>query len=249
MAASEIIACMLFWLLTWFKTISDLHWHLTSYHNDDFNIPCYKNFVENINKYWRDVLILLSAIIQMNRNHNWWRKMFIDATCVAVCHNKRIFHHKVCDWIAQRWMSTMWWFFWFKVHMIVDEQWNLLSFSITPWNTDDRKVVRKMTKNMEWILIADAWYVSKKLRDDLWKRWILFLTNYKKNMKILVTKGFHKLMKLRQIVETWFWMMKCWWNLVSSYSRSVGGHFSRIIYNLLGYSLKRLMFGTRIAIS
>jgi len=249
MSASETIACMLFWLLTWFKTIKDLHRDLLSYHNNEFNIPCYKNFVENINKYWRDALILLSAIVQMNCNNSWWSKKFIDATCVAVCHNKRIFDHKVCDWFAKRGKSTMWWFFGFKVHIIVDEIWNLLSFSITTWNTDDRKVVKKMVRKLTGTLIADAWYVWKELRDDLWKMWILFLTNYKKNMKILSTKWFHKLMKLRQIVETGFWMMKCWWNLVSSYARSVWGHFSRIIYNLLGYAIKRSYLETRIAIS
>lgn len=246
---SEVITCMLFGILTGFKTVKDLHWDLISYHKDLFNIPSYKSFIESVNNYWRDALILLCAIIQMNRNCSWWRKKYIDATPIAVCNNKRIFDHKVCSWVAERWKSTMWWFFWFKVHIIVDDLGNLLSFSITPWNTDDRKVVKKMIRKMTWILIADGWYVSWELVYELSKMWITFLSWYKKNMKKLVTHWYIKLLKLRQIVETWFWMMKCWWNIVSSYARSLWGHLSRIIYNLLSYCIRKLSYSAGLAIS
>lgn len=249
MVASEVITCVVFGLITWFKTTKHLYWDLASYHNDDFNLPHYKNFNEAVNRYSKDALILLQMIICNNRMNSIWKNMFIDATSVAVCHNKRIFDHKVCDWVAQRGKSTMWRFFWFKVHMIVDEAWNPLSFAITPWNTDDRKPVKKMVRKLTGILIADAGYVSEELRNDLAEMGITFLSNYKKNMKVLVTTWFHKMMKLRQIVETWFGMMKCWWNLVSSYARSVGGHLARIVHNLLGYGIKKLLSNAPLAIS
>lgn len=249
MTASEITACVLFGLISGFKTIKDLHWDLISYYQDMFSIPCYKNFVAWVNEYARNALFLLCALVQINRQNSGGRKKYIDATCIAVCHNKRIFDHKVCKGFAQRWKSTMWWFFGFKVHIIIDDQGNLLSFSITPWNTDDRKVVRKMVKKLTWTLIADAGYVSEELRHDLQKQWILFLSWYKKTMKKLVTNGYHKIMKGRQLVETWFGIMKCWWNLVSSYARSVWGHFSRIIYNLLSYTLRNCLSNASIAIS
>jgi len=249
MGPSEVVTCMLFWILTWFKTIKDLHWDLISYHQDSFDIPCYKNFVAAVNKYGRDALLLLSLIIQMNRNYSWWRKKFIDASYIAVCNNKRIFTHKVCEWFAARWKSTMWWFFGFKIHMIVDELWNLLSFAITPGNVDDRKVVKKMAKKLTGVLIADAGYIWKELIKELHDMWITFLTWYKKNMKKLVTHWYCKLVKLRQIVETWFGMMKCWWNLVSSYARSLWGHLSRIIYNLLAYCVRKFTTDAYLPIS
>ena len=249
MTSQEVVTCMLFWIFTWLKTIRDLHRDLTSYHADLFKIPCYKNFLASVHAYWRDALILLCAIIQINRQHSWWRKKFIDATPVAVCNNKRIFDHKVAQWFAERWKSTMWWFFGFKVHIIVDEEWSLLSFSITPWNCDDRKVVKRMVKKLTWILIADAWYVWKELVSDLHEMWITFLSWYKQNMKKLVTHEYLKFLKLRQIVETWFGMMKCWWTLVSSYARSLWGHFSRIVFNLLAYAIKRLAYDKCLWIS
>ena len=246
---SEAVTCMLFGIMSGFKTIKHLYWDLRSYHNDSFDLPCYKNFVCSINTYARDALILLSALVQVNRHYSGWRNKFIDATCVAVCHNKRIFDHKVCAWIAQRGKSTMWWFFWFKVHIVVDDSWNLLSFHITPWNVDDRKAVKKMVRKLAGTLIADAWYVWKELRNYLQDVGITFLTWYKKNMKVLVTQWYVKKMKLRQIVETGFGMMKCWGNLVSSYARSVWGHLSRIIYNLLAYVIKKQLHDYNYAIS
>ena len=236
----SVITCALFWIIVWFKNIKDLHRELISYYQDVFDIPCYKNFLLNVNKYGKEALHLLCAIIQFNRNMSWWQKKFIDATPIPVCNNKRIFTHKTTKWFAERWKSTMWRFFWFKLHIIVDETWNLLSFSITPWNCDDRKVVRKMVRKLTWILIADAWYVWEKLMNDLADMWILFLSGYKKNMKKIVTASYCKIIKLRQIVETWFWMMKCWGNLVSSYARSLNGHFVRIVFNLLAYSIRKL---------
>lgn len=249
MCASAIVTCMIFWIFCGFKTIKDLHWDLRSYYTSLFKIPWYKCFTEAVNRHWRDALLLLCVIIQMNRNMSWWRKKFIDATPIAVCNNKRIFDHRVCKWFSERGKSTMWWFFGFKVHIVVDDFGNLLSFCITPWNCDDRKVVKKMVRKLTGTLIADAWYVSWELVQDLHKMWITFLSWYKKNMKMLVTYWYLKLMKLRQIVETWFWMMKTWWNIVSSFARSVWGHFSRIIYNLLGYALRKLNSNADLAIS
>jgi len=246
---SEVITCMLFWIFSWLKTIKDLHRDLISYHEDLFDIPSYKCFVEAVNHYGRDALILLCAFIQMNRQYSWWRKKFIDATPVAVCNNKRIFDHKVATWYAERGKSTMWRFFGFKVHMIVDDVWNLLAFTISPGNTDDRKVVKRMVRKLTWVLIADAGYVSGKLVDELREVWVTFLSWYKKNMKKLVTHEYLRLHKMRQIVETWFGMMKCWWTLVSSYARSLWGHFSRIIYNLLAYCFRRSSYKADLAIS
>jgi len=41
---------------------------------------------------------------------------FVDATCLKVCHNRRISRHKVFDGIAQRGKTSVDWFFGFKLH-------------------------------------------------------------------------------------------------------------------------------------
>ena len=42
----------------------------------------------------------------------------------------------------------MGWFYGFKLHLIVNDQGELLAVQLTPGNTDDRKPVRQMTKKL-----------------------------------------------------------------------------------------------------
>jgi hypothetical protein len=41
---------------------------------------------------------------------------FVDSTKIAVCHNKRIFNHKVFKDLSKRGKSTVGWFYGFKLH-------------------------------------------------------------------------------------------------------------------------------------
>lgn len=67
---------------------------------------------------------------------------FVDSTPLGVCNNKRNYNHKVFDGIAQRGKSTMGFFFGFKLHFVVNEKGEILSFVITPGNTDDREPLK-----------------------------------------------------------------------------------------------------------
>ena len=71
---------------------------------------------------------------------------FIDSTPLSVCHNKRIGRHRVFAEVARRGKSSMGWFYGFKLHLIVNDQGELLAVQRTPGNIDDRKPVPQMTK-------------------------------------------------------------------------------------------------------
>lgn len=252
LSASEILSMIVFWLFKRFKTIADLYRDIVNNYKTEFpNMPKYKNFNSLVLNYSIQALHILQIIMWINTNNSNKSNniKFIDATPVAVCKNKRIFNHKVAYWIAERWKSSMWWFYWFKLHIIVDNLWNLLSCSITPWNIDDRKPVLNLSKQIKWLLIGDAWYLSSELTKELYKKWITFITWVKANMKKLMTQLQNKYLKARQIVETWFWTMKDKWNLVSSFARSVWWHFARIVYSLLSYSLSFIYDDEKLLIS
>ena len=70
---------------------------------------------------------------------------FVDATSIAVCHNKRISRHKVFDGFAERGKTTMGWFYGFKVHLVVNERGELLAFQLTAGNVDDRCLIPHAT--------------------------------------------------------------------------------------------------------
>src|SRR5690554_7858788 len=61
---------------------------------------------------------------------------FVDSTPVRVCKNKRIKNNKVFKDIATVGKSTMGWFYGFKLHLIINEKGEILSFTITQANVD-----------------------------------------------------------------------------------------------------------------
>jgi Transposase DDE domain len=69
---------------------------------------------------------------------------FIDSTSLAVCRNPRIHQHRVFDGRAARGKTSVGWFYGFKLHLVVNDQGELLAFCLTLGNVDDlRPVGRK----------------------------------------------------------------------------------------------------------
>lgn len=90
---------------------------------------------------------------------------FLDSTTIDVCHNRRIYSHKVFKELAKRGKSSTGWFYGFKLHLIVNDCCEILSFCLTAGNVDDRdwETLSKMTKEIFGKLFADRGYLSKKL--------------------------------------------------------------------------------------
>lgn len=241
LCVSEVISMIVFGVLIGFKTVKQLYWFIRNYHQQEFpQMPKYQNFNNLFNQYSYKALQVLEIIMAFNRQHSTELKA-VDATAIAVCKNKRIFHHKVCQNLAERGKSSMGWFYGFKLHICVDLKGKLLSCKVTRGNTDDRSPVLDLLKKIKGIVLADAGYVSQELVKTLHKQGVKFITAVRGNMKKLMTDEEHKTLKKRQIVETAFGVQKQGLNLVSSYARSITGHFSRIIYCLLTYSLRFLL--------
>ena len=78
---------------------------------------------------------------------------FIDSMPLVVCHNLRISSNKVFKGRAARGKTSVGWFYGFKLHLIINEFGEIISFKITKANVDDRdqkKVIQSLTKNI-WV--------------------------------------------------------------------------------------------------
>jgi hypothetical protein len=64
---------------------------------------------------------------------------FVDSTALEVCHPKRKHSHKVFKGLADWGKSSMGWYFGFKLHLIINDRGELLSFALTEGNVDERK--------------------------------------------------------------------------------------------------------------
>lgn len=109
---------------------------------------------------------------------------FMDSTSLKVCHNRRIGQHKVFEDLAARGKTSVDWFFGFKLHLVVNDQGELLNIILTPGNTDDRTPVPKLLQQLFGKVFADKGYISEKLAKQLLNTaGIQLITRLKRNMK------------------------------------------------------------------
>lgn len=106
--------------------------------------------------------------------------------------------------LAARGKTSVDWFFGFKLHLVVNDQGELLNIQITPGNTDDRKPVQDLLKDLYGKVFADRGYVSRALAENLFETYgIEFFAKPRRKMKNHLMQLTDKLLaRKRAIVET-----------------------------------------------
>jgi hypothetical protein len=129
---------------------------------------------------------------------------FVDSTKLAVCHNRRIRQHRVFRGLAARGKTSVDWFFGFKLHLVFNDTGELLTFTLTPGNVDDRAPVPTFAKQLFGKLFGDKGYLSGALSKQLQSAFgIELITPRRKNMTKVELPLLDKLrLRKRAIVET-----------------------------------------------
>lgn len=130
---------------------------------------------------------------------------FVDSTPMRVCRNQRILCHKVFKGIAMRGKCSLGWFFGFKLHIIINEKGEILSFMITPADVDDREPlkVKDFVKEIYGKLVGDKGYISKELFHELFTDGIQLITKVRNNMKnCLMSVSDKILIRKRAVIES-----------------------------------------------
>lgn len=162
---------------------------------------------------------------------------FIDATALAVCHNRRISRHRVFAGLAQRGKTSMGWFYGFKLHLVVNDQGQLLSFFLTPGNVDDRKPVPHLAQALFGKLFGDKGYLSQKLFEQLLAQGVQLITPLRKNMNHRLISLMDKLLsRKRAIIETINDQLKNISQIEHSRHRSVNNFLVNLISGLIAYT-------------
>lgn len=170
-------------------------------HKADFpGLVSYNRFVELQQRVAVPMMLFLKThCLGRSRGIN-----FIDSTHIKACHNRRIHNHKVFASVAERGQCSIGWFYGFKLHLIINDKGEILSFYLTKGNVDDRnvKLMRSMTKDIFGKLFGDKGYISKALADLLWGNGIQMVTRPRKNMKDFNIPQADKIMlRKRAIIE------------------------------------------------
>ena len=128
---------------------------------------------------------------------------FVDSTPLRVCHNRRISRHKVFHMLAARGQCFLGWFYGFKLHLVVNEYGEVLAFSLTPGNVDDRKPVPQLARRLFGKLFGDKGYLSQALFEQLWQHNVHLITALKAKMKNRLLPLLDKLLlRKRYLIET-----------------------------------------------
>ncbi len=79
----------------------------------------------------------------------------------------------------------MGWFFGFKLHLIINDKGEILSFNLAKSNVDERniKAITKTTEQLFGKLFDDKGYICKAVSDILLGNGIQLITALKRNMK------------------------------------------------------------------
>jgi len=163
---------------------------------------------------------------------------FVDSTKLAVCHNRRIQQHRVFRGLAERGKTSVDWFFGFKLHLVVNDQGELLTFTLTPGNVDDRAPVPRFAARLFGKLFGDKGYLSQPLLNHLKSVFGLeLITPRRKNMKTVELPLLDKLrLRKRAVVETIIDQLKNISQIEHTRHRSPINFLVNLVCGLIAYS-------------
>ena len=161
---------------------------------------------------------------------------FVDSTSLTVCHNRRIARHRVFDGWAERGKTTMGWFFGFKLHLVVNDQGELIALQLTPGNVDDRRPLPNLFKQISGKVFGDKGYLSQDLKEKLHDQGIDLITAIRQNMKPQLMALQDKLLLQRRfIIETIIGQLKLGCQIDHSRHRSVDNFMVNLFAGLIAY--------------
>jgi hypothetical protein len=163
---------------------------------------------------------------------------FVDSTCLEVCNIKREKQHKVFKGMAQKSKSTMGWYYGFKLHLIINDRGEILSFCFSKANVDDRdqKVMSIMTKEVFGKLFGDRGYIDQKLAEYLWNDGVELIYKRRKNMKEMNLSDTDKIvLRKRSVIESVNDELKNICSIQHTRHRSLQGFLVNAISALVAY--------------
>jgi hypothetical protein len=234
LALSEMMTILILFHQSQYRTFKAFYTnHVCEHLRGEFpGLVSYTRFVE----YMPDTLLPLCVYLH-SRLGRCTGISFVDSTKLAVCHNRRIHQHRVFDGLAKRAKTSVGWFFGFKLHLMFNDCGDLLTFTLTPGNVDDRAPVPQFAKQLFGKLVGDKGYLSQPLAKQLASELgVELLTPRRKNMKKLERPLIDKvLLRKRAIVETIIDQLKNISQIEHTRHRSPVNFMINVVCGLIAY--------------
>jgi hypothetical protein len=198
-------------------------------------VPTYKYFLKLIPRCFD--LIFLYATYQ-SQNTQRTGIYYVDSKRLPVCHNKRIHSHRVFKDIAQRGKSSTGWFYGLKVHLIINNLGEIVSFLFSSANFTDnnQQVLRNLLKGLKGYCYGDKGYLTK-LFEEFYTNGLKLVTKIRRNMKnqLMPIQEKYDLMK-RGVIESVNDILMTVCDIEHTRHRSPINAMTHMISALIGYN-------------
>ena len=237
MSASELITIMVLFHLSHYRTFKDFYLQCMQADPMKACFPAlvsYNRFVELMPTFFLPLICYL--IDQLGELTGLY---YVDSTPLKVCHNRRIWQHKVFNGIATRGKTSVDWFFGFKLHLVINHMGELVSFCMTKGHVSDSQPIEQLFKNLQGLAAGDKGYISKEKADRLAQKGLRLITKVRRNMKKQILTGFEKFfLAQRGIVETVIGQLKEICQIEHSRHRRPDNFLVNLVSGLVAYMLK-----------
>lgn len=237
MSKSEVITIMILFHLSGFRCFKHFYIHYVQKHMQDCfpNTVSYNRFTELM----QSNILPLTMFLKTCCLGKCTGISFVDSTPIRVCKSKRISRNKVFKDVATIGKSTVGFFYGFKLHIVINDKGEILTFTITQANVDDREPLKSenFLKDIFGKLFGDKGYISKELNKILFVDGIHLITSIRNNMKNSLMDMCDKInLRKRSVIETVNDELKNMCQVEHSRHRSVGNFFTNLISGLIAYS-------------
>jgi len=197
----------------------------------------YNRFIELI----KSVIFPLTLFIQF-KGKNKTGIYYIDSTCLPVCTLKRSKRHKTFQDIAEYGKTSVGWFLGLKLHLVINEQGELISFKVTKGNKHDSKEAACLLSDLKGVAFGDKGYLSKKISEKLLKSGLKLITKKRKNMKNTddISEYEKQLLSKRGIIETVIDHLKHHYQIWNTRHRSPMNAITHLVSGLAAYVIEPL---------
>lgn len=239
LAISEIMTILVMFHMIRFRDFKTFYCgYVQQYYRREFpGLPSYERFIAIMNRAILPLLIFTQL-------HSGKRSgvYYIDSSCLPVCHLKRSKRHKVFDNIAQYGKTSVGWFFGLKLHIVINNQGQLIAFKMTQGNQHDATEAVSLLKNLSGLTFGDKGYIGKRIFEELLSKGMKLITRKRKNMKegVSLSEYEKQLLNQRGIIETVIGHLKHHYQIWHSRHRSILNAMTHLTAALSAYVIEPL---------
>ena len=212
--------------------------HVQKYWQNYFpNLPSYNRFVELMK-----LVIFPLTLFAQAKTGKKTGIYYIDSTSLPACKLIRSKRNRTFKNVAKYGKTSVGWFFGLKLHIVINEQGELMAFKITKGNRHDSKEAVSLFAGLDGVAFGDKGYISKKITAKLLEAGLKLITKVRKNMKekIDMSKLEKQLLNQRGIIETVIDHLKHHYQVWHTRHRSALNALTHLISAIAAYTLEPL---------